>query len=144
MSEDTGMKKTHAILKEDIFNDKMKLSLCSYILTCSKLFYGLTSATVRRLAYQYALKKKISMPASWTQNEMAGYDWLHSFLKRNTNISLRTPESTSVARMSSFNPFTVNTFFQKVADVYRRYGFNASEIFGLDEVISKTNCLCAL
>ena len=65
----------------------MDLSLCSCILTCSKLFYGLTSAAVRRLAYQYALKNKISMPASWTQNEMAGYDWLHSFLKRNTNIS---------------------------------------------------------
>ena len=75
---------------------------------------------------------------------MAGYDWLHSFLKRNTNISLRTPESTSLARMSSFNCFTVNTFFQKVVDVYRRYGFNASEIFNLDEVISKTNSLCAL
>ena len=102
----------------------MELSLCSYILTCSKLFYGLTSAAVRRLAYQYSLKNKISMPASWTQNEMAGYDWLHSFLKRNTNISLRTPESTSLARMSSFNRFTLNTFFQKVADVYRLYNFN--------------------
>ena len=84
------------------------------------------------------------MPASWTQNEMVGYDWLHSFLKRNTNISLRTPESTSLARMSSFNRFTINTFFQKVADVYRRYGCNASEIFNLDEVISKINSLCAL
>ena len=127
-----------------IFDDKMKLSLCSYILTCSKLFYRLTSAAVRRLAYQYTLKNKISMPASWTQNEMAGYDWLHSFLKRSTNISLRTSESTSLARMSSFNRFTVNTFFQKVADVYRRYGFNTSEIFNLDEVISKINSLCAL
>ena len=91
----------------------MVLSLCSYILTCSKLFYGLSSAAVRRLAYQYALKNKILMPASWTQNEMAGYDWLHSFLKRNTNISLRTSESTRLARMSSFNCFTVNTFFKK-------------------------------
>ena len=44
---------------------------------------------------------------------MAGYDWLHSFLKRNTNISLRTSKSTSLARMSSFNHFTVNTFFKK-------------------------------
>ena len=25
-----------------MFDDEMKLSLCSYILTCSKLFYGLT------------------------------------------------------------------------------------------------------
>ena len=29
----------------------------SYILTWSKLFYGLTSAAVRRLAYQYTLSK---------------------------------------------------------------------------------------
>ena len=75
---------------------------------------------------------------------MAGYDWLHSFLKRNTNIGLRTSESTSLARMFSFNRFTVNTFFQKVADVYRLYGFNASKIFNLDEVISEINSLCAL
>ena len=84
------------------------------------------------------------MPASRMQNEMAGYDWLHSFLKRNTNISLRTPKSTSLARMSSFNRFTVNTFFQKVANVYRRYGFNSSKIFNSDEVISETNSLCGL
>ena len=81
----------------------MELLLSFHVLTCSKLFYGLTSTAVRRLAYQYALKNKISMPASWTQNEMAGYDWLHSFLKRNTSISLSTPESTSLARISSFN-----------------------------------------
>ena len=127
MSEDTGPKKTHDFKRgqrnRKIFDDEMELLLYSFILTCSKLFYGLTSAAVRRLAYQYALKNKISMPASWTQNEMAGYDWLHSFLKRNTNISLRTPISTSLAKMFSFNRFTVNTFFQKVADVYRRYGF---------------------
>ena len=47
-----------------IFDDEMELSLCSYVLTCSKLFYGIISAAVRRLAYQYALKNKISMPAS--------------------------------------------------------------------------------
>ena len=41
-----------------IFDDEMELSLCSYILTCSKLFYGLASAPVRQLAYQYALKIK--------------------------------------------------------------------------------------
>ena len=40
----------------------MELSLYSYVLICSKLFYGLTSAAVRQLAYQYALKNKISMP----------------------------------------------------------------------------------
>ena len=45
-----------------IFDDEMELSLCSYILICSKLFYGLTSAAVRRLAYKYALKNKISTP----------------------------------------------------------------------------------
>ena len=82
------------------------------------------------------------MPASWIQNKMASYGWLHSFLKPNTNISLRTPDSTSLAKISSFNRFTVNAFFQKVEDVYRRNGFNASEIFNLDEVVSETNSPC--
>ena len=100
-----------------IFDKEMELSLCSYILTCSKLFYRLTSAEMRQLAYQYAFKNEILMPASWTQNEMTGYDWLYYFLKRNTNISLRTLESISLERISSCNRFTVSTFFQKV-DVY--------------------------
>ena len=48
---------------------------------------------------------------------MAGEDWLKEFCRRNINLSLRQPESTSRARAMAFNKTNVNTFFENVTKV---------------------------
>ena len=62
------------------------------------------------------------MAESWTENEAASKDWLLAFLKRNPDISIRKPEPTSQARASGFNKPVVQTFFDKLLDVYGRFG----------------------
>jgi len=38
-------------------------------------------------------------------------DWLSGFLKRNKEISMRTPEMMSLGRIQGFNETQVNNFF---------------------------------
>ena len=55
-------------------------------------------------------------------------------MKRHNDISLRTPESTSIQRMANFNESTVGLFFKDLEKVLSRDGgFGADQIWNVDE-----------
>lgn len=64
---------------------------------------------------------------------MAGKDWVDSFRRRCTNLSLRKPENTSAARCFAFNKTAVNDFFGNLEKVYTKYKFTADRIYNFDE-----------
>ncbi|CAM4572986.1 unnamed protein product [Leuciscus chuanchicus] len=64
---------------------------------------------------------------------MAGKDWLTSFLRRTTSLSIRCPQATSIQRATSFNKSNVNSFFQNVQKVLDRHKFKAKDIWNMDE-----------
>lgn len=64
---------------------------------------------------------------------MAGKDWLASYRKRNTNLSLRKPENTSAARSFGFNKTAVNDFYQNIEKIFGKYKFTGDRIFNFDE-----------
>ena len=87
------------------------------------MFYGLTKLQTRQLAFRFAKTKNISMPNNWREKEAAGEDRLRGFRKRSGNLSLRNPESTSLARSIGFNRPAVNAFFCNLKDVLIRDGW---------------------
>ena len=97
------------------------------------MYHGLSPKDVRRLAYEFARANEIPTPANWADCEMAGPDWFASFLKRNNQLSIRTPEATSLARATSFNRANVGVFFDNLGSVMDKYKFNSHDIFNVDE-----------
>lgn len=87
---------------------------------------------MRKLAYSYSSSNKIVVPA-WAEQKMAGKGWLRMFRSRHTNISLRKPEGTSLARATAFNKQNVQEFFIKYYTVLKRKEYQPQQIWNVDE-----------
>jgi hypothetical protein len=116
-----------------VFSDAQEAKLVDYLDRASAIYFGLVPVSVRKLAYECALKFSISMPTTWRAKQMAGADWFSGFIKRNPSIAVRTPESTSIARATSFNRHNVEAFFTKLGEVMGRYHFQGNDIWNMDE-----------
>ncbi|CAH2088095.1 unnamed protein product [Euphydryas editha] len=116
-----------------VFTESEELELSNYLETASKLYHGLTPKATRLLAFQFALKNNKKMPENWQKNEIASYDWIHGFIRRHSNLSLRVPEATSLSRATSFNKHNVSKFFQNLQSMYTRFQFEPQDVWNLDE-----------
>lgn len=116
-----------------IFNMEQEASLTEYLLKLAQIFHGIGPKEVRRMAYDCAIKFKISMPEAWLRNKMAGKDWMTAFLTRNTRLSIRKSEATRLSRSTSFNKTNVQEFYSKLANVMKSFKFKASTIWNVDE-----------
>jgi DDE superfamily endonuclease len=116
-----------------IFSDSEERMLVDYLLTASKLHHGLSPKAARELAYEFAEANKKNVPRSWILNSTAGEDWLYMFMKRHAELSIRAPESTSLARSTAFNKANVSHYFDNLEDVMKRFKFRASDVHNIDE-----------
>ena len=60
------------------------------------MFFGLTTDSLRELAFQLAEANGLNAPFYKSSNK-AGKDWLFNFLKRHPELSLRQPDPTSLS-----------------------------------------------
>ncbi|KAJ8871670.1 hypothetical protein PR048_027997 [Dryococelus australis] len=91
-----------AFLKRPVFTPQLEEELVSYMLAMKNRMYGLTTLDARCLAYQLAERNGIAHNYP-NQNKAAGKDCLRVFRLRHPQLSIRFPESTSVAREMEFN-----------------------------------------
>ncbi|CAH1979546.1 unnamed protein product [Acanthoscelides obtectus] len=116
-----------------IFTIEEEKALVEYLIACSKMNYGLTRQATMQLAYEYATMNSKKVPDCWTSNNCAGKDWFRGFMTRNPELSLRTPEATSLSRSTSFNRKNVTDFFENLKEVREKYQFEAHNIYNCDE-----------
>ncbi|XP_023218187.1 uncharacterized protein LOC111632236 [Centruroides sculpturatus] len=117
-----------------VFTTEQEAELALYLMQASSMNHGLTTLQTRELAFQYAkLVQSNTIPKTWFTNNQAGLDWLQGFMTRNKNLSVRTPEATSLARSTSFNKTNVRNFFKNLEDVMKRYEFTPDRIYNCDE-----------
>ena len=90
-------------IPRQVFTDAHEQLLKVYLLRASSLYFGLTLIEIRKLAHDYAVKLDLSIPKSWSEHGSAGKDWMMYYLGRHRQLSLRSPEATSLSRVTSFN-----------------------------------------
>lgn len=118
--------------RKPLFTDQQEKELVDYIIKCSKLYYGLTIKKIRQIAYQYAEKNRL--PHNFDRvKQLAGKDWYYSFMKRHPSISLRTPEATSLNRITAFNEADVKVFYDNLKAIQDKHHIQPDKIFNVDE-----------
>lgn len=123
-----------------VFTEEQEKSLLDYLFECAFAFYGITNKECRLIAYQMAQHNQIRMPNSWTQNGLAGIEWLRSFRNRHPDLTLRCPERCSLARATAFNRSNIATFFENLHHILQRQPrfADGTRIFNLDETSTTT------
>lgn len=111
----------------------IETELVTYLLQASDIYYGLTPNAVRKFAYEISAANNLKMPKTWTDKKQAGRDWFTGFLKRHSNLSIRTPEATSLARATSFNKHNVNMFFDNLEKVFNKHKIAQKDVWNMDE-----------
>ncbi|XP_062253798.1 zinc finger MYM-type protein 4-like isoform X3 [Platichthys flesus] len=116
-----------------IFTDEMEEELANQLKQLADQFHGLAPVKCRKLAFEYAEKNNIPVPANWTEKRCAGVEWFGSFLARR-HLSVRTPEATSLGRATAINKTTEGERFGNLA-VWMDSGhtFRPHMIYNVDE-----------
>ncbi|KAF8796984.1 hypothetical protein HNY73_001303 [Argiope bruennichi] len=114
-----------------IFSFKEEEDLAEYVKRASDVYFG--PKEVRKFAYQFVISLKRKVPVSWEENHQAGEDCLGLFLKRNSSLSIRRPEATSLSRATSFHKTNAAAFFKLLTQCYDKYNFGPAVIWNMDE-----------
>lgn len=122
-----------------IFSRQQEVLLASYLLTASKMNYGLTTIETRELAFIFAVENHVKIPQLWKNKSVASKDWLRGFMSRHLDLSIRVPEATSLARSTAFNKHTVGEFYDLLRTVLEREKFTPEAIYNCDETGVQTS-----
>jgi len=114
-----------------VFSDDMERQLKQRVLEMEGIFYGMSTTDLRRIAYEFAEGNKINHVFS-RRKRMAGKDWMIDFVRRH-NLSVRTPQSTSMNRVVAFEREKVSRFFELLKTVYENEKIEPHRIYNLDE-----------
>lgn len=124
--------KKYKMGRKSVFTVQQEEDLAKHVINLSRLFYGLTSSSIRKLAFEFAQTNKIKNTFN-KEKAMCGKDWFYAFMRRNPTLSCRKPEATSLSRVLAFNKDEVTIFYDNLDKLYSEHTFEAHRIFNVDE-----------
>lgn len=135
-----GMVLTCDNTKNRVFPLQLEDELAGYVQERSELGFGMDTSEVRELAFQLAEANDLKVPKGWKESKSAGKEWFLSFMKRNSRLSLRTPQQCSISRAMAFNKVNITNYFNKLEPVLKRNPLfeSGQRTFNCDEVGTTT------
>ena len=118
--------------KSPVFSKEFELNVVTQVQIMERALFGLTTIDVRHLAYDFAKQMGIDNPFN-DESKMPGLDWLRRFMSRNPQLSIQTPQATSVSRAVSFNKPKLNQFFSVYKSLLEEHKFLAKQLWNMDE-----------
>jgi hypothetical protein len=113
-----------------VLGDNFETVLVDHAITLQQRMFGMTTTDIRQLAFDVAESMKLAHPF---KNKKAGKEWLRCFLRRHPELSIRSPEPTSICRAIGFNQPSVKRFFDAYKAELLKSTFDASRIYNMDE-----------
>lgn len=114
------------------FDQQFEGELVRYAIEMQARLFGLTITDLRTTAYDLAKINGIEHPFN-KHKKQAGKMWVAGFLRRHPELSLRSPEPTSIARAAGFNPTQVGRFYDLVEQAFKDKSYDAGHIWNVDE-----------
>ncbi|XP_056641505.1 uncharacterized protein LOC130448245 [Diorhabda sublineata] len=110
-----------------------ELKIRFHIQKLQKHGFALTRENVRAMAFHLADQLKIKHPFN-RDSKLAGYDWLHMFLQRHPDLSVRKAEGVSLARCNGMNKEKVSAYFNLLETTLMEAGLvnKPGHIFNMD------------
>lgn len=113
------------------FSGEQIEELKKYVIDIDKRAFGLSKKQFANICFDYAEKNNVNHRFN-KEKKMAGEGFIRDFMKE-CGLTMRKPESTSVARLMAFNRVNVGNFFDVLRDVRLKYSFTAEQIYNVDE-----------
>jgi len=110
-----------------VLNAEFEKELVNYCVAMQNRLFGLTICDLRSMAFHLAEKNHLDHEFD-SEKQLAGKDWVAGFLRRNPEISLRTPEPTSIGRAVGFNAVQVGRFYDLLEEAYGDHGFDRARL----------------
>ena len=121
-----------------VFSSEQEELLADHLKKMDRMFYGLTMDALQKLAFEYAERNDIDNPF---RKGKAGKGWIHNFMLRHPEMTLRKPEATSIGRLAGFNKPQVDRFFDLLRHMYIKCNLRAKDVYNCDEKGIKTKIL---
>lgn len=118
--------------KKPVFSPEMEDHLSTHCLQMEQKYFGITKKDICRMAFALCKENKIKNPFN-NIKECAGSKWFKCFLRRHPELSVRTPQGISYARIKSFTPDNVSKFFDLYEPEMDKIRHNPSRIYNCDE-----------
>jgi len=114
-----------------VFLPEFENELLAKVLEMEKALFGLSAMDMRKLAYDLAEKLQVCHNFS-AQTKMAGVEWLRGFISRHPQLSIRTPQGTSINRAVGFNRPKVEHFYKVYRECLQVHTYSANNIWNVD------------
>lgn len=118
--------------RKPIFTQQQENEVAEQVKLLASLYYGVTVTDLRKLVYKYAELNNIKNNFDQS-SKTAGLDWVHAFMRRNSSVTVRKAEATSLNRISAFNKEEITYFYDKLGDLMEKYKFIPNNIYNCDE-----------
>lgn len=117
--------------RRTIFSQEQEAQMTERLKEMASIFIGMTPKMYRKVAFQIAAKMRLKNNFN-KEKEIAGRKWFQLYLKRNSGLSIRKPEATSLNRIQGFCKEEIENFFINMASTMSKQKFSPSRI-NIDE-----------